>query len=299
MDEQSWLASRFEENRGHLNAVAYRMLGSRNEAEDAVQEAWIRLARAEVDELKNLGRWLTTVVARICLDMLRSRKSRREDSLDPEVHDVVAGSQQDMDPAREAEFVDSVGLALLVVLETLAPDERIAFVLHDMFSVPFEEIAPIVGRSPEAARQLASRARRRVQGAPKTTEADLVRQHEVVQAFLAASRAGDFTALLNLLASDVVLRVDQAAVNAAAARRAHGAPLLEAEIHGARKVAETLGGHAQGAQAALIDGAVGAAWAPGGQARAVFAFGVEDGKIVSIEIVTDPNRIGEFKVELL
>lgn len=299
MDEQGWLASRFEENRGYLNAVAYRMLGSRNEAEDAVQEAWIRLARAEVDELKNLGRWLTTVVARICLDMLRSRKSHREDSLDPELHDMVAGPQQDMDPAREAELMDSVGLALLVVLESLAPDERIAFVLHDMFSMPFEEIAPIVGRSPEAARQLASRARRRVQGAPKTTEADLVRQREVVQAFLAASRAGDFAALLNLLAPDVVLRADQAAVNAAAARRALGAPLLEAEIHGARKVAETLGGHAQGAQAALIDGAVGAAWAPGGQAHAVFAFEVENGKIVSIEIVTDPNRIREFKVELL
>jgi len=299
MDEKAWLAAKFEENRGHLRAIAFRMLGSRSEAEDAVQEAWIRLARADASELKNLGGWLTTVVGRVCLDMLRSRKTRREDSLDLETHDRPAGPGAGMDPEHEAELADSVGLALLVVLETLAPDERIAFVLHDMFSVPFEEIAPIVNRSPEAARQLASRGRRRVQGAPKTPEADLGRQREVVQAFLAASREGNFEALLTLLDPDVVLHVDPTALAAAKAREAQGAPHFESQMRGAKTVGETFLGRAQAARPALVDGVVGAAWAPGGQPRAVFAFGIRDGKITSIEVIADPARIAGLKVQML
>lgn len=299
MDEKAWLAAKFEENRGHLRAVAFRMLGSRSEAEDAVQEAWIRLARADASELKNLAGWLTTVVGRVCLDMLRSRKSRREESLDLETHDRPAGPEAGMDPEQETELADSVGLALLVVLETLAPDERIAFVLHDMFSVPFDEIAPIVGRSPEAARQLASRARRRVQGAPKAPEPDLNRQREVVQAFLAASREGDFEALLTLLDPDVVLHVDPAAVAAAKSREARGAPKFEPQMRGARTVGETFLGRAQQARPAIVDGAVGAAWAPDGRPRAVFTFGIENGKITSIEVIADPARIAALEVQLL
>ncbi|HEU5398870.1 MAG TPA: sigma-70 family RNA polymerase sigma factor [Gammaproteobacteria bacterium] len=299
MDEKGWLAAKFEENRPHLRAVAFRMLGSRSEAEDAVQEAWIRLARAEAGELKNLGGWLTTVVGRVCLDMLRSRKSRREDPLDLAAHDVPAGQQEGMHPEHEAELADSVGLALLVVLETLAPDERIAFVLHDMFSVPFEEIAPIVGRTPEAARQLASRARRRVQGAPKTPEPDLGRQREVVQAFLAASRAGNFEALMAILDPDVVLHVDPAALAGARAREAQGAPHFEPQMRGAKTVGETFLGRARAARPALVGGAMGAAWAPDGQPRAVFAFGIRDGKITSIEVIADPARIAGLGVQLL
>ena len=220
MDEHDWLAERFEENRTHLRAVAYRMLGSLSEADDAVQESWLRLSRSDTSGVENLGGWLTTVVARVCLDMLRSRKSRREEPLDVHVPEPIVSREAGTDPEHEALLADSVGLALLVVLETLAPAERLAFVLHDMFAVPFDEIAPIVGRSPAAARQLASRARRRVQGCGRALpDADLTRQREVVDAFLAAARGGDFDALLAVLDPDVVLRADRAAVPAGARER--------------------------------------------------------------------------------
>src|SRR5437667_1862525 len=208
MDENEWLADRFEEHRARLRAVAYRMLGSLTEADDAVQDTWLRVSRAGAIEVENLGGWLTTVVARVCLNMLRSRTTRREDPLDWHVPDPIIDRAEDVDPEHEALLADSVGLALLVVLEMLPPAERLAFVLHDMFAVPFDEIAPIVGRSEEAARQLASRARRRVRGAAPAPDSDLARQREVVDAFLAASRAGDFEALVAVLDPDVVFRVD-------------------------------------------------------------------------------------------
>src|SRR5919197_5387468 len=216
MHEHDWLAERFEEHRSHLKAVAYRMLGSLGEADDALQEAWLRLSRSDTSGVENLGGWLTTIVSRVCLNMLRSRRLRREEALEVHVPDPVVSREDETDPEREALLADSVGLALHVVLETLAPAERVAFVLHDLFGVPFDEVAPIVGRSPTAARQLASRARRRVQGAPTTPEADLARKRAVVDAFLAASRGGDFQALLALLDPDVVLRADGAAVQAGA-----------------------------------------------------------------------------------
>src|SRR5437588_7467652 len=254
MNENEWLAEQFEAYRSHLRAVAYRMLGSVAEADDAVQESWLRLSRSDTSGVKNLGGWLTTVVARVCLDMLRSRESRREESLDEQVPDPIVSREDGIDPEYEALLADSVGLALLVVLDTLNPPERLAFVLHDLFAVPFDEIAPIVGRSPTATRQLASRARRRVQAAATDSDVDLTRQREVVDAFLAASRGGDFDALLAVLDPDVVLRADRAAVHTGAKREVRGAPA----------VAETFSGRARGAKPALVDGAVGAVWAPGG-----------------------------------
>src|SRR2546430_15722237 len=229
MSEREWLAERFEANRTHLRAVAHRMLGSLSEADDAVQEAWLRLSRSNASEVANLGGWLTTVVGRVCLDMLRSRKSRREESLDAQAPDPIESHEVGVDPEHQAVLADSVGLALLVVLETLTPAERIAFVLHDMFDLPFDEIAPIVGRSPTAARQLASRARRRVQGgrAAALPDADLTSQREVVEAFLAATRAGDFNALLAVLDPDVARRADPA-----------GAPPGGSEVRGAPVVAK-------------------------------------------------------------
>src|SRR5256885_11451483 len=215
MDERDWLVERFEAHRTHLRAVAYRMLGSATEADDAVQESWLRLSRTDTSDVDNLGGWLTTVVARVCLDMLRSRTARREEPLGTHLPDGTAGPDHGLDPEQEALLADSMGPALLVVLETLAPAERLAFVLHDMFAMPFDEIAPIVGRSPDATRQLASRARRRVQGATMS-DVDLTRQREVVDAFLAASRGGDFDALLAVLDPDVVVRADSAAVEAGA-----------------------------------------------------------------------------------
>ncbi|MGH7460911.1 MAG: sigma-70 family RNA polymerase sigma factor, partial [Longimicrobiales bacterium] len=241
MHGNDWLAERFESNRTHLRAVAYRMLGSRTEADDALQEAWLRVSRADTSAIENLGGWLTTVVARVCLDQLRTRKSRREESIDRQ---VAASQENALDPEQQALLADSVGLALLVVLETLTPAERVAFVLHDMFDLPFDEIAPIVGRSATAARQLASRARRRVQGANARPDADRSRQRTVVDAFLAAARSGDFTALLALLDPDVVLRADAAAVLSGA----------EEEVLGAAAVARTFAGRASAAQPALIDG---------------------------------------------
>ncbi len=289
MDEHEWLAERFEANRARLRAVAYRMLGSLTEADDAVQESWLRLSRSEMSGVENLGGWLTTVVARVCLDLLRSRKSRREEPLDTRVSDPIARREEGTDPEHEAVLADSVGLALLVVLQTLAPAERVAFVLHDMFDLPFDEIAPIVGRSPAAARQLASRARRRVQGAATVPDADLTRQREVVDAFLAASRGGKFDALLAVLDPDVVLRADRAAVQAGAAR----------EVRGAGAVASTFAGRARAAQRALVNGAAGLVWAPGGRPRVVFGFTIASGKIIDIELIADPKRLRQLDLAVL
>src|SRR2546425_702637 len=289
MEDRGWLATRFEENRTHLKAVAYRMLGSVSEAEDAVQDAWLRLSRSDTSGVENLDGWLTTIVARVCLDMLRSRKSRREEPLGAQAPEMIVSREEGVDPEREALLADSVGLALLVVLETLAPAERVAFVLHDMFDLPFDEIAPIVGRSPTAARQLASRARRRVQGAATVPDADLTRQREVVDAFLAASRGGDFDALLAVLDPDVVLRADSAAVQMGASR----------DIRGAKAVADTFSGRARAAQPALVNGAVGLVWAPGGRPRVVFGFTITRGKIVEIDMVADPERLRQLDLLVL
>ncbi|HEY6740626.1 MAG TPA: sigma-70 family RNA polymerase sigma factor [Actinopolymorphaceae bacterium] len=296
MNESDWLARRFEENRAHLRAVAYRMLGSINEAEDAVQESWFRLSRADTAGVENLGGWLTTVVARVCLDMLRSRKSRREESLDTGLPERASDSR--VDPEEQALQADAVGLALTVVLDTLPPAERVAFVLHDMFAIPFDEIAPIVGRTPAAARQLASRARRRVQGSRSTGD-DPARRRRLVEAFLAASRSGDFEALLEVLDPDVVLHADTAAVETARAALAQGAPDLSPRIHGAASVAGAFAGRARAARPALVDGVVGAAFAPAGEARGVFRFTVTDDVITHIEIIYEPEELERLHVELL
>lgn len=288
MSERDWLTEQFEANRGRLRAVAYRMLGSTAEAEDAVQEAWLRLNRSDTSEVRNLAGWLTTVVARVSLDMLRSRASRREEALGdllPEAaRDGEGGS-----PEHDAEMADAVGPALLVVLDTLAPAERLAFVLHDLFGVPFDEVAVILDRSPDAARQLASRARRRVRGASPAEEADLERQREVVNAFLRASRGGDFEALLTVLDPDVVVRADEAAVRLGAA----------AEVRGATAVLQTFLGRAVGAQPAFINGVAGAAWAPGGRIRTVLSFTVANGRVTAIDLIGDPERLDQLDVELL
>ncbi|HLW18493.1 MAG TPA: sigma-70 family RNA polymerase sigma factor [Actinomycetota bacterium] len=279
MTEKDWLAERFEDNRSHLTSVAYRMLGSPAEADDAVQETWLRLSRADRSDVENLRGWLTTTVARVCLDILRSRRAHHMEPLDeaePVAHDGT--------PENDAILADSVGLALLVVLDQLDPAERLAFVLHDMFAVPFEEIAPIVQRSPAAARQLASRARRRVQGAEAPD--DRARQRELVDAFLAASREGDFEALFAVLDPDVVVRADAAAA-------AMGA---DAEIRGADAVTKSFAGRAKAARPAMVGGEPGLVWAQGGVARVAFVFKVARGKIVEIEMVADPERIESLNV---
>jgi RNA polymerase sigma-70 factor (ECF subfamily) len=294
VDEGDWRTKRFEENRPHLRAVAYRMLGSLGEADDAVQEAWLRLSRSDTTGVENLGGWLTTVVARVCLDMLRSRKSRREESLSAPLSNSIASGQDGIDPEQEALLADSVGLALLVVLETLAPAERLAFVLHDLFAVPFDEIAPIVGRSPTAARQLASRARRRVQGTGTVPSADLARQREVVEAFLAATRAGDFDALLAVLDPDVVRRTDVAAVTAGASREVRGAQAVA-------KGALTASQRARSAPVALalVNGRVGVVVAPRGRLSTVITFKIRRGKIVEIDVLTDPARLHQLHLAVL
>lgn len=299
MGEHDWLASQFEANRDRLRAVAFRMLGSASEAEDVVQEAWLRLCRSDVDDVDNLAGWLTTVVARMCLDLLRARKARREEPMDAHASAIEAPDAEAASPEHQAMLADAIGPALLVVLETLNPAERLAFVLHDMFGVSFEEIAAVVGRSPTAARQLASRARRRVQGANAAPRADQARQRQVVDAFLAASREGNFAALLTLLDPDVVLRADAVAVAGAAAARADGAPLLEPRVRGADEVARAFSGRARGARPARVDGAAGAAWAPGGTPRTVFAFTVANGRIVEIEVIADPASLAEVEVAML
>jgi RNA polymerase sigma-70 factor, ECF subfamily len=312
----------FEEHRDHLVAVAYRMLGSRGEAEDAVQETWLRLHRADTTEVSNLGGWLTTVLSRVCLDMLRARRSRREEPIGARLPEPPAG---ELGPEQEAELGDSIGLALLVVLDTLAPAERLAFVLHDMFGVSFEEIAPIVGRSVPAARQLASRGRRKVRGgaptpprvgenptasrdAPpgesgnptrETATVSLARQRAVVDAFLAASRKGDFDALLELLDPDVVLRADEQAVRTAAANADQGAPRFAPRLRGASAVAQSFLGRAQGARPALVNGAVGAAYAPGGRPFAVFEIVTVDGRITEISVTADPEYRSHQEITVL
>jgi RNA polymerase sigma factor (sigma-70 family) len=295
MDEQDWLAKRFEEHRSHLRAVAYRMLGSLSEADDAVQEAWFRLSRSETSGIENLGGWLTTVVGRVCLDMLRSRTSRRVvplgEPLGTRVPEPLVSRADGIDPEHEALLADSVGLALLVVLQTLTPAERLAFVLHDMFSVPFEEIAPVVGRSPTAARQLASRARRRVRGEAHVPDADLATQREVVDAFLAASRDGDFDTLLAVLDPDVVLRIDGGALRAGLSR----------EVRGARAVAEqtlTFSRLSPFVRPALVNGAAGVVVAPRGRPFSVMGFTIRGGKIVEIDILADPARLSRLDVSV-
>ena len=286
MDERDRLARRFEAHRGHLRAVAYRMLGSLSEADDAIQEAWLRLGRAEASAVENLGGWLTTVVARVCLNLLQARTTRREEPVGHDLPDQVQPGGDD--PEQEALLAEGVGLALQVVLDTLTPAERLAFVLHDLFAVPFEEIAPILDRSPAAARQLASRARRRLQGAP-APDTDRARQRAVVDAFLAASREGDFEALVALLHPEVVLRADPAAVRTGADR----------EVRGAAAVAGTFSGRARAARPALVDGAPGAVWAPGGRPRVVFGFTIADGRIVAIDLLADPERLDALELTLL
>jgi RNA polymerase sigma-70 factor, ECF subfamily len=293
VDETGWLAQQFENHRVHLRGVAYRMLGSLSDAEDAVQEAWLRLERSGSSGVDNLGGWLTTVVARVSLDMLRSRKSRREELVGVRMPEPIAWRAAHSvpdEPEQEALLADSVGTALLVVLDRLTPAERLAFVLHDMFAVPFDEIAPIVGCSPAAARQLASRARRRVQGAPVGRDSDLARQREIVGAFLSAARGGDFGALLAMLDPDVVVRVDEAAAVFPGAAR---------ETRGAMAVARRAVGGGAGATLALVDGAVCGVVAPFGRLLMVLRFSFAQGKIVEIEAMADPERLRRFEITLL
>lgn len=289
--KSDWLVGSFEQHRSHLRAVAYKMLGSLGEADDAVQEAWLRLSRADADAIENLGGWLTTVVARVCLNMLQSRKSRREEPLEAvRVPDPIVGVEGEANPEHEALLADSVGLALLVVLDTLAPSERLAFVLHDIFAVPFDEIAPIVERSPAAARQLASRARRRVQGHPAEPDVDLPRQRELVDAFLAAARDGNFDALLQVLDPDVVLRADAGALSPASN-----------VIHGAHAVAEgaqTFRRLAHSARPALINGTAGFVVTQRGHPVSVAGFIVNNGKIVEIDILADRERLAQLDLAI-
>ena len=294
MSENDWLADRFEQNRARLRAVAHRMLGSASDADDAVQEAWLRLSRTEADTVDNLPGWLTTVVARICLDMLRSRRARPEEPIQTPDGSHAAEQIRDpaADPEREAMLADSVGLAMLVVLETLTPAERLAFVLHDMFAVPFDEIAPIVDRSPDAAKMLASRARRRVQSA-SLPDPDRARHRQIVDAFLAASREGDFAALLATLDPNAVMRSDAVAAGFGA----------EALVTGANAVAEQFSGRAQVAKSAMLDGRAGAVWAPGGTPRVAFRFTIEETpagtRITGIELLADPETLVRLDVEIL
>jgi RNA polymerase sigma-70 factor, ECF subfamily len=291
VNEQDWLVEQFEEHRSHLRAVAYRMLGSLTEADDALQEAWIRLSRSDPNKVENLGGWLTTIVARVCLNMLRSRKARAEEPLGEPMPDPIVSGPDGLDPEQEALVADSVGLALLVVLDALTPAERLAFVLHDMFAMPFDEIAPIIGRSPAAARQLGSRARRRVQGAAPVPDPDLRRQREVVDAFLAASREGDFDALVSLLDPDVVLRVDRPIPP--------GAPAV---IRGAKAVVEQarlFSSLAPFARPALVNGAAGVVVAPHGEPFSVLGVTVANGKIVEIDVVADPERLRQLDLTVL
>jgi RNA polymerase sigma factor (sigma-70 family) len=290
MNGKTWLAERFERNRAHLRAVAYRMMGSLGDADDAVQEAWLRLSRADTSGIENLEGWLTTVVARVCLDMLRSRKARRQEDADTRLTEVAA--EKGSDPEQEAALAESVGIALLVVLERLAPAERIAFVLHDVFAMSFEEIAPIVERSPVAARQLASRARRRVQGTSEISQANVSQQREVVDAFLTALRAGDFGALLAVLDPEIVRRADRAAVPTGAV----------VEIRGATEVAKealTHAGRARFARAALVNGSVGIVVAPHGRLFMAIRCAVKEGRIAEMEVIADPARLENLEIAVL
>jgi RNA polymerase sigma factor (sigma-70 family) len=291
------LIARFEDNRARLHAVAYRMLGSTSETDDAVQETWLRVTRADTGAVDNLEGWLTTVITHVCLDILRARKTR-ENAAPALGAEAAAAPSASTDPEREMLLADAVGSAMMVVLDTLSPPERVAFVLHDLFALSFEDIGAIVGRSPVATRQLASRARRRVQNAGEREE-DLPSQREVANAFMAASRDGNLEAVLAVLDPDVVLRADAAIVKAAAANEGKGAPRLVPELRGATEVARVFLGSARAARPVLVDGTPGAAWAPGGQPRAVWAFKVEQGRIVEIQVVGDPNAIARLEVLLL
>jgi RNA polymerase sigma-70 factor (ECF subfamily) len=284
--DQKILAGQFEADRPHLTRVAYRMLGSLAEAEDAVQETWLRLSRAGAGEVNNLTGWLTTVVARICLDMLRSRKARREEPADP--HTELAGPADD--PDQERKLADAVGLAMLVVLQALEPAERIAFVLHDMFDLPFDEISPILGRSTVATRQLASRARRRVQGPPRKSDkdSDVAAERKVVDAFLAASREGNFEALLSVLDPSVTMRGDAAAIRLGGPR----------QLSGSAAVAKAFVGRAQGARFVLVDGAAGIVVAPNGHLLLVLDVTIRDSRITAIEAIADPDRLARFNFSL-
>ena len=292
MDEHEFLARQFEEHRTRLRAVAYRMLGSLSEADDAVQETWLRLNRIDSDEVENLGGWLTTVVARVSLNILRSRRSRPEEPLEGRVPEPIVDRADGTDPEHEALLADSVGLALLVVLETLKPAERLAFVLHDMFAVPFDEIAPIVDRSPEAARQLASRARRRVQGEQAIPDADLDTQREVVNAFLAAARDGDFEGLLEVLDPDVVLRADRGAV-------AIGSGSV---VRGAANVARRASAFSRldiDVRPALVNGAVGTVTLRDGRPFAIAGFTIRNRRIVEMDVLADPERLSQLDLIIL
>jgi RNA polymerase sigma factor (sigma-70 family) len=293
MDDTQWLADRFQEHRSHLRAVAYRMLGSLTEADDAVQETWLRLGRADATQVENLGGWLTTIVARVCLNMLRSRNTRREQPLDVHLPDPVVSPERALQPDEEALLADSVGLALLVVLDTLSPAERLAFVLHDTFDLPFEEIAPMVGRTPAAARQLASRARRRVRGTqPPAPDPDLARQRDVVDAFFLAARRGDFDALVALLDPDAVLRADFGARRRAASRVVHGA----AAVAGQALMAALPTAHLH---PALVNGAAGVVVTVAGRPFAVMGFTVAGGRIVEIDAIADPERVRRIAAAVL
>jgi RNA polymerase sigma factor (sigma-70 family) len=288
MDENQWLADRFEEHRAYLRAVAYRMLGSLTEADDAVQDTWLRLSRAGAGEVENLGGWLTTIVARVCLNMLRSRNLRREESLGVHLPDPLISPEGELQPEEEALLADSVGLALLVVLDALTPAERLAFVLHDMFELPFEEIAPMVGRTPAAARQLASRARRRVKGAEvPAPDPDLPRQREVVDAFFSAARGGDFDALVAVLDPDVVLRLDTGTRRPAASLMIRGAAAVARQAQSG--LASAL--RAAHVRPALVNGAAGVVVTVRGRPITVMGFTVADGKIAEIDAIADPERV--------
>jgi RNA polymerase sigma-70 factor (ECF subfamily) len=295
MDELDGLATRFEASRPRLRAVAYRMLGSASEADDAVQEAWLHLSRSGTDGIENLGGWLTTVVARVCLDMLRARKSRREEPFDQQAGDPVAGRMSEAEPGgpeNEALLADSVGLAMLIVLDTLAPAERVAFVLHDMFDLPFDQIAGITGRSPAAARQLASRARRRVKGTPAVRGDSLARQREVVEAFLAASRSGDFGALLAVLDPDVELRVDATAAPAGVPLQVIGAEAVGTQAYAFRQ-------RARFGRLALVDGTVGVVVAPRARLFVALRITVANGKITELDVIADPDRLSQLELAIL
>ena len=286
MPDEAWLTEQFEAQRTRLRAVAYQVLGSGADADDAVQEAWLRLHRVDAGEIENLGGWLTTVVSRVALDMLRSRGRRREDPLETAPSSSVLDVIKPLDPEREAILADSMGSALLLILDSLQPVERLSFVLHDMFALSFDEIAEIVGRSPAAVRQLTSRARRRISGREPDGTLDVARQRRVVDAFLAASREGRFDDLIALLDPAVVLRADAAAVAMGAA----------AQVRSAQDVAATFSGRAQGARAMLVDGVPGAVWSVRGAPKVVFEFTVVDDRIVAISMVSDPVALGEFEI---
>ena len=300
MGQQSWLTERFEENRPRLRAVAYRMLGSVSDAEDAVQEAWLRLNGIDAATIENLGGWLTTVVSRVCLDMLRGRQLRREETLDAQATEPKVVRGQGADPEAEALLADSVGVALLVVLDTLTPAERLVFVLHDLFALPFDEIGSIVGRSPAAAKQLASRARRRVRGSTVPSDAGKARQREVVEAFLRAARDGDLEGLLALLDPDAVLRIDAAVrVNAPAAEAGRALELRGASKWAAQLIALSRGRGRHFVEPALINGSVGLLFAPGGTLSRALTFNFTDARITRVEVIGDPARLRDLDIAVL